>query len=462
MYLNRRQWIIGTVAVLAGPACKVHAEDQARKSDSGPALTPAQIREDLAFLKTNWARLDKSFTSERRDVFDRVISDAIAKADTSSFQDLTLDVMRAVAIPRNAHSVPLVGRFLDALPIRTWWFSDGLYVLSTDPTSTDLLGARVEKFGPLTADEALTHVAPYISGTDQRIRYLSASLLTSPMVLRRIGAAPPTGDIPLTFRLRNGQTHSIGLRTADKPDPGNLRELFAHGWSVLIPDEKDLPDRWSHILDGIDDRSPAYAKPSIFSTQWIGDEGKILYIRSTAILSDGKNNLRDDLLDGVLQKRIVPKQPRFVVVDLRLNNGGNFFETMLFTQALPKLMPRDGRIFVLVSRATLSAALVTAAMLKRAGPNNVTLMGEHMGDEGRFWAETQTVTLPNSKIPVLYATKLEDLERGCPDLGECYWPATAFAHGTVSIEPEVKIDVSFADYAAGRDPVLDAALARAK
>jgi hypothetical protein len=240
MHLNRRQWIIGTVAVMAGPTVQVRAEDQTGKSASEPNLTPIQIREDLAFLKTEWAPLDKSFTHEQRDAFDRVISDAIAKADTSSFHDLTLDIMRAVAISRNAHTVPLIGRLLDALPIRTWWFSDGLYVLSTERTITNLTGARIEKFGPLTAEEALIRVAPYISGTDQRIRYLSASVLTSPMVLRRIGATPPMGDVPLTFRLRNGETHSISLGTADKSDPGNPRELFAHGWSVLIPDEKDL------------------------------------------------------------------------------------------------------------------------------------------------------------------------------------------------------------------------------
>ncbi|MFK0167076.1 hypothetical protein [Rhizobium sp. NPDC090279] len=101
-------------------------------------------------------------------------------------------------------------------------------------------------------------------------------------------------------------------------------------------------------------------------------------------------------------------------------------------------------------------------MLKRSGQDNVTLIGEEMGDKGHFWAGPDVATLPNSKIPVFYSTKFEDFEKGCSGKADCYWPAAAFTQTLISIEPEVKIDVSFADYANGRDPILDAALDRAK
>jgi hypothetical protein len=165
---------------------------------------------------------------------------------------------------------------------------------------------------------------------------------------------------------------------------------------------------------------------------------------------------------GVLQREVAARRPRFVVVDLRLNQGGNFFNTILFTDGLPRLLPPDGRIFVLIGRATFSAALTTTAFLRSNGGNRTTLIGETIGDADRFWAEGGRKTLPNSKIEVQYANGLHDWAAGCADLDTCYWPAVAFGVRNISLAPAVRIEPRFADYAAGRDPVLDAALAMAR
>lgn len=462
MRLNRRQWMGGVSALFACSALPRSAQAQAKSVPPPANLTASQIREDLTFLRTQWAPLDRSFSGPQRLAFDQAVDDSIARAEAMSPADLALDVMRAVAIARNGHTAVIGGSPLGDLPIRTWWFSDGLYVLSSEPTFTNLLGARVEKFGTLTPEETLARVAPYISGTDQRIHYLSASYLTCLAILRRIGATPGMAGIPLTLRLRDGTSTVVKLDATGMPDPSNTHMPVINGWSVLIPDDKDMPDRWPHVLDSVGKHSPGLAKPASFFTRWIGDDGKVLYIRSNRIESKGEDRLDEKLLFGALQDLVVPRQPRSVVVDLRLNNGGNFLDTALFAQSLPKLVPPDGRIFVLISRATFSAALATAAMLKGAGQGKVTFIGEPMGDNGHFWAEVGTRILPNSQITVSYATKFEDYEHGCADLNTCYWPVIAFGPRNISIAPDVRVDVSFADYASGRDPVLENALALAK
>ncbi|QJT80627.1 peptidase S41 [Kosakonia sp. MUSA4] len=458
MHMNRRKFILGSAVLLASPAL---AWELPRPGTTLPNLTLAQIQEDLLFLRAQWAPLEKSFNPSQRVTFNKFIDNAVARAATASPADLVLDVMQAVAIPRNGHTAPMVGHLLDSLPIKLWWFSDGLYILSVAPGYESILGSRVEKFGQLTTIESLERVAPYISGTDQRIRYLSASYLTSKMVLDRIGVLSSQSRISLTLRLRNGETKTVSL-SVSKPDYYDAREPILFGWSSLIPDEKGKENRWTHVLDEAEKRSPGYGKPEPLSVQWMGDGEKILYIRSNFIHSMGKDSLADALLFGVIQKQVVPKKPRFIVVDLRLNNGGNFFETMLFSQTLPKLLPRDGQIFVLVSRATFSAALVTVATLKRANPAKVILIGETMGDNGHFWAEPETITLPNSRIQVFYSTKFEDFEQGCAGNIDCYWPAAVFAQSSISLAPEVKIAVPFIDYAMGHDPVLDAVIDRTK
>lgn len=133
----------------------------------------------------------------------------------------------------------------------------------------------------------------------------------------------------------------------------------------------------------------------------------------------------------------------------------------LAARALPRLMPADGKIFVLVDRVTFSAALVTAAMIKAEGGDRAVLVGETMGDAAHFWAEGDSMTLPNSAIRLRYSDGYHVWGRGCPDLDKCYWAVVALHTRAVSLEPTIRAEPSFADYAAGRDPVLSAALSRA-
>jgi hypothetical protein len=269
-------------------------------------------------------------------------------------------------------------------------------------------------------------------------------------------------DIPVTLKFRDGSTRLVHLGPAPEPDPGDRHDPFYSGYSVLIPDDATMPSRWLHVLDGVKDRQLTYAPPVDVSTSWIGANHQCLYIRSNAIVSMDNSPLDQKLLFRIIQNSVVQKKPRFIIVDLRLNNGGNFFNTILFSLALPKLIPTNGRIFVLVSRSTFSAALVTAAMLKGNGGRKVVLIGETMGDASGFWAEGGTSLLPNSRIAVTYSKRFEDWGAGCFDLERCYWPAVAFGMRGISLVPDVTVTSTFEAYSAGRDPVLEVALASAK
>jgi hypothetical protein len=97
-------------------------------------------------------------------------------------------------------------------------------------------------------------------------------------------------------------------------------------------------------------------------------------------------------------------------------------------------------------------------MLKGEGGDNVTLVGEPMGDGGQFWSEGKYVELPNSKIAVRYSPQFHDYETGCFDIDDCYWATVAFGPRGISISPETTVDLSFKAYAEGRDPVLETAL----
>jgi hypothetical protein len=225
-------------------------------------LTPANMREDLAFLRDEWAPLDRSFTHGQRRRFDEIVAAAIDASDALSPAGFELEIMRAVAVARNGHSsVRSLLRFLPPLPLRAWWFADGLYVVSAHRDFARLLGARIETFGAFTAEQALAAVAPFIAGTEQRIRYLSAFYLASPAVLHRIDATEVADSASITFRMPDRRACELRLPYAASFDPAFAEPDGPYfGYSALIPGDTALPDRWPHVLDTITDRPLIYRK----------------------------------------------------------------------------------------------------------------------------------------------------------------------------------------------------------
>jgi len=203
-----------------------------------------------------------------------------------------------------------------------------------------------------------------------------------------------------------------------------------------------------------------YQQPVDLSGEMIGAGKHVLYIRSNHIQPTGGDYL--DRRIGVIQQMLLTERPTNIVVDLRLNTGGNFFNTLMLSEGLPRLVRKGGRVFVLVDGVTLSAAIVTAARLKYFGDGRTLFVGSTVADPGGFWAEGGQLKLPNSGIQVSYASQFDDWSKGCDDLDKCYFASVAFGVKNVSLTPDFPVEPSFTDYAAGRDPVLAAALARAK
>ena len=69
--------------------------------------------------------------------------------------------------------------------------------------------------------------------------------------------------------------------------------------------------------------------------------------------------------------------------------------------------------------------------------------------------------LPNSRVPVQPASGLHDWSTGCVGEDDCYLAAEVYAPDGISLEPDIEVSMAFEDYASGRDPVLETALALA-
>jgi hypothetical protein len=131
------------------------------------------------------------------------------------------------------------------------------------------------------------------------------------------------------------------------------------------------------------------------------------------------------------------------VLDLRRNGGG---DSAIATPLITGLAQRNkinqkGRLFVFIGPRTASSAVLNATELRRS--TAAILVGEPTGQGPDVHGEIGTFELPNSGLPVDYSATLPQVVKDEP----------------LALVPDMHVVVSSVDYLAGRDPVMEAALA---
>jgi len=180
------------------------------------------------------------------------------------------------------------------------------------------------------------------------------------------------------------------------------------------------------------------------------------FVQFKSNADQGGQNIKDFLSSTESSLRQV--QPCNVILDLRYDDGGDFTNTYGFARDLPKLIPPAGRILVLTGPATFSAGISTAAFVKHAGQARVVIVGESVGDRLQFFSEGGSACLPNYPLCVAYETGKHDYQHACTDWDVCFWLNYFFQFRVKSLDPDEVIPLSFKNWRAGVDPVLDRAV----
>jgi C-terminal processing protease CtpA/Prc len=128
---------------------------------------------------------------------------------------------------------------------------------------------------------------------------------------------------------------------------------------------------------------------------------------------------------------------RRVVVDVRLNGGGNngTYGELLDVLAQPAI---SRKLVLLTGRQTFSAAGNFVADVARA--TRAKIVGELAGGAPSQWGDATELTFPLVGLVVRVATVYHD-----------YGPASA-------VRPDVEVEPTAAQFLAGQDPVLEAAI----
>lgn len=433
--------VVGAATAAVLTLCSVEGHSQAVEEGR---------RNDLAVFRREFFARDSSYSPAHRAEAERRLRRIEAQAGRLSAAQFELELARIVALADNGHTnspASMRSRRYSRVPIRFVPFGDQFHVLRADTAHEDLLGARLVGIDGKALRDIRAVAHDFFGGTSSwRDRQLSF-LLESPEQLQAIGLASAPNAATYRFELASGRT--VDRRVAADP-PDNSREFYpASRWLYADPVDGER-GTWRHLVSP--DRSPwAFQEPGqFFRIRNMPDlQATVVQLRAN---HDGPQSIREFL--GTATDEIRKVRPQHLIVDLRMNGGGDLNNTRDFVQSLPALVP--GRIFVLTSPWTFSAAISTTGYLKQAGRDRVTIVGKMVGDRLEFWAEGRLTRLPYSGAAMSYSTQRHDYRTGCKSFSDCHGAVVRNPISVASLAPDIPAPLTLADFIAGRDPGMDA------
>lgn len=416
---------------------------------SPPANRTEAWRQDLEVAERKLPRYDRSLSAEEAGQFRQVIGTLGQAVDQKSDAEIVVGLARAVALARNAHTRLYILRNrteLRRLPIRLWWFADGLRVVKATAAHRDLVGCAVVRIGKHAPSKVREAVAPLFAGNASWQEYMSVYSMTSPETLSGLGLVDDMEKIPWRFRCADGDISVVLV-----PLPLAKRTSPTEAWWDLSPARQPTADQeW--VGAPIATPLPLYLRHAdkFYWHEYLPDAQALYvnYSRSQQIpsgpsLQEYARSIAEDVRDKPVKR---------MVIDLRFNTGGDLGLGRAAMEGLRALaQAKQATVAVISGRATFSAGLFHLVQWKDWG---ATIVGEPAGDELDFWSEGGNIILPNSKLYVHYAN-------GFHTYSPKDYPEFKPYFGDMNVEtiaPDVLVRTTWDQYLKGEDRALQAAL----
>lgn len=433
-----------SAALFCATACAAHPEP-----GTAPPADAAAVEDraaDFAAYRENVFGRDRSFPAAARIEAERRLPALEARADTLSDAGFALALASIQNLADNGHtmlfSTPWRRQF-NRLPLRFLIADDGLFVAQSDVAEIPA-GSRVVAVEGRDLAALREVLDLYLPGRQGYRDVHSYAFLESPAILHAAQLAADPDRITLTIE-RDGERQSRTV--AALPATGAPMQGL---WDVLPPPRLlEIAVEASSVPLYLQEPEQGYRSADL-------PESDAVYIQF-------RQNFDDD--DGPpvaefpanLIERLRADPPRFVILDERFNIGGDLNATRDLMQALPDSVGPDGHVYALISGRTFSAGISSVGYLEQAGGERVTLIGAPVGDRLEFWAEGDLEMLPHSGAALLYATERHDYGAPC-DTPDCHGSIVRHPIRVDDLDPDIAAGLTYADFAAGRDPLLEAAL----
>jgi hypothetical protein len=347
-----------------------------------------------------------------------------ARLPTRSYAEAFVGIARLVALADDGHTFPYLPQHPDGkarYPVTLRLFSDGLYVSEAGAEHTHLFGQRILRVNGVPVGEVRNRLRPLLGGNAMRRVDMMPLLLRAPVVLHGTGLSDSLrAPLVLTMSGPKGDTTTARIEATSRRSASALQS--AQGYR----DEGESRPLYRR-LDGN------------YAFEHVADE-KLLYIRLRRVIEEADRPFPDFVRRAfaVGDAQAVEK----VVVDLRGNSGGNNYLVQPLVHALicHDATNQAGRLFVVTDRGTFSAAANLAARIERH--THAIFVGEPPSARPNLYGDPEQFVLPASGIRVA--------------ISELYWQESDPRDDRPWITPDLPVRLSFDQYAAGRDPALQA------
>ena len=405
---------------------------RAEAQTAPPTLTTEEWREDLLFVANELrSRHANLYHEVSKADLDAAIASLDARIPQLQRNQIIVEMMRIVAMVGDGHTRidprkdPAFA--FPSLPLKLYLFEDGLFVRAAAPGHDDMVGAKVERIGGVPVAEAIARAARLASRENLSGPKLYVPIyLAMPDILQAIGLSNDTRAASFTLRRGNRTwTQSVTAAGVDPvwPPDTDISLITPKGW----PDAHSGP-------------APMWLAAPLDLYRLVELPARnAIYVQLNMVTDQKAENLTQ--FGERILKRSEAINPKAIILDLRLNTGGNGDLRTGFIKSMIRAEDADTKLFVLTARGTFSASQFMLDDLDRL--TTAVFIGEPASSRPTGYGDAFRTAMPNSGINIRTSIK--------------YWQSGQDMRDWTPID--IAAPLTFADYAAGRDPGLEAALA---
>lgn len=380
-------------------------------------------REDIAFyVQTLKVTHINPYHSVAEEDFESAVQNLSNRVPNLNDCDIAMELIAISAMTGDGHTWMRFGDSFQPrrLSLQLREFDDGVFVVAAMPGFEAHIGKRVLSIGGHPVESLLVQALRYTSGDnawgprDRRASWLGSEAF---LVHERV--------------IAKGDSVRLGLDGEEVEFNSVLGAAYSE-WAkeVSVKSDSELPLYRQRPGDHY----------------WLRylRKHKTVYVKFNVVGNQpGGPHLRQFSMD--MLELVDSKNARKLIIDVRNNGGGNgnLTSQMIPRIAANKRINQSGRLFVLTSRHTFSAALMFTVRIERA--TAALFAGEPGGGKPNSYGEFNAFTLPHSGMSGSISSRWH--EEGEPDDTREFLPV------------DIAVPFISRDYFASRDPVLAAVLA---
>jgi len=376
-------------------------------------LTAGEWREDVRFFATELPKRHmNAFHTTPKERFEAAVAAVESEISGRDGDQMYVGLARISNLVGDGHTYIRMPPDRAPLPIEVQRFGSDYRVTAVTTGAERALGARLLAIQDTPISRVrelllpLTPVDETMILRDDRIELY----LTVGMLLHGVGVTPDRSQARLTLAGDDNKRFTLDLKALDPEETSSVKWTRVYQEAPLFRQRPEDPLWFTYL-----------------------PESRAVYCSFR-----GYQTLAKDA-SGLFQL-IGERQPEKLIIDMRLNGGGDYTKGLKYLvdpiRALPNIN-RKGHLFILIGPATFSAAMSNSAHFRYQ--TEAMLVGETIGEKPNSYQEVRQVSLPNSHLVLRYSIKFYTFVEQGPNL----------------IRPDKEIVPTWDEYRSGRDPVLE-------